>query len=112
MNKFIGFLFIAIMVPLTSFGSIPDYTEFWYDKDKNSLFIWVRHYSEDPVRHRISKYEVFFSGRKFKLLNNKQESSEAKVEIPLGDFYPKKNTKAIIRLTCSKSGSRNYPATF
>jgi hypothetical protein len=111
-NKFIGFLFIAIMIPLTSLGKIPDYTEFWYDKDKNSVFIWVRHYSDDPAGHRISKYEVFFPRRKFKLLSNKQESSETKVEIHLGNFYPKKNTKAIIRLTCSKSGSRNYPVTF
>ena len=112
MNKFIGFLFIALVLPLQSFGSIPDYTEFWYDKDKNSVFIWVRHYSEEPVKHRISKYEVFFPGRKFSLSSSRQVSKETKVEIPLGNFYPKKNTKAIIRLTCSKSGSKNFPATF
>ena len=55
MNKFIGFIFIVLVLPFKSFASIPDYTEFWYDKDKNSLFIWLRHYSEDPVKHRISK---------------------------------------------------------
>ena len=112
MNKYLVFLLIAFVVPFKYFASIPDYTEFWYDKDKNSVFIWLRHYSEDPLKHRISKYEVFFPGRKFTFLNKKQVSKEATVEIPLGDFYPEKGTKATIRLTCSKSGSRNYPATF
>ena len=112
MKKVLVFLFITSVLPLKSFASIPDYTEFWYDKDKNSVFIWVRHYSEDPVKHRISKYEVFFPGRKFSLSSSKQVSKETKVEIPLGNFYPKKNTKAIIRLTCSKSGRKSFPATF
>jgi|OM-RGC.v1.029207741 hypothetical protein len=112
MKKVLVFLFITLVMPLKAFASIPDYTEFWYDKDKNSVFIWLRHYSEDPQKHRISKYQVFFPGRKFTLLNKKQISKETTVEIPLGNFYPKKGTEAIIRLTCSKSGSKNYPATF
>ena len=108
MKSYLWILLCFGLVSTSSFGHIPEYTEFWYNKKKNTISIWVRHHTEQPSKHRISKYEVFIKNKKFELIKSHQDRTEFKVEIPLGRFKPIKKTKVKIRLSCSIYGTKEY----
>ena len=112
MGKLFAFLLLSSLFASKLFGRIPEYTQVYYDKANNSMRVWVRHRTHDGKVHRISKYEVLYDGHRFELLKDRQEGFEHEVSIPLGNAKPPKNTIVTIRLTCSRSGSKEYKYQF